>query len=182
MKYTYEHEIDVPFDEKKFILPQSRIKLFNNMIDNFKVYYPGLKLLYAYLNFNSETPVDYLLIFSYDVDGESKAIYWQIPYLYSNKTLPAYRYICKNGLYETFFTFCMESMCKMPYEKFKEFIPSNLCNLSFDKTDSKFWKNPDNADILTKAMANLSLQYTPMPGHKGVKISAYSKDQMLGKR
>ena len=32
MKYEYDHEIDIPFEEKTFILPQPRIKLFQNLI------------------------------------------------------------------------------------------------------------------------------------------------------
>ena len=53
MKFEFEHEIQVPFEEKTFILPQPRIKLFQNLIENYKVFCPELKLIYAFLNFNS---------------------------------------------------------------------------------------------------------------------------------
>lgn len=180
MKYVYDHEIQIPFEEKTFILPDLRIKLFQNLIENYKVFCPQLKLVYAYLNFNSKNPIDYLLMFTY-TDSKRKILLWDAPYLYSNKTIPAYRYICKNNLYEQFFKYCEESMCRMNYEKFLEFIPCNLCGLSLDKTNDKYWKSESNADHLLESMAELSLQYTPRPGHKGVTATSYTKEEMLGK-
>ena len=129
MKYEYDHEIDIPFEEKTFILPQPRIKLFENLIENYKVFCPELKLIYAFLNFNSKNPIDYLIIFTGTSKGQ-KVLLWDVPYLYSNKTIPAYRYICKNNLFDQFFKFCEESMCRMNYERFIEFIPCNLCSPS----------------------------------------------------
>ena len=175
MKYIYENEIQIPFEEKTFILPQPRIKLFQNLLDNYKVFCAELKLIYAYLNFNSKNPIDYLVIFTGESNGE-KVILWDAPYLYSNKTIPAYRYICKNNLYEQFFKFVQESLCRMSFGKFKEYIPSSLCGLSWDKDNPKYWKNPENADILLEAMADLALQYTPQPGQAGVKIIPHKKD------
>ena len=40
MKYTYDHELQIPFEEKTFILPQPRIKLFENLLANYKVFFP----------------------------------------------------------------------------------------------------------------------------------------------
>ena len=175
MKYIYDHEIQIPFEEKTFILQHPQIKLFQNLIDNYKVFWPELNLIYAFLNFNSKNPIDYLLIFTGQSNGE-KIILWDAPYLYSNKTIPAYRYICKNNLYEQFFKFAEESLCRITFAKFKEFIPSTLCGLSLDKDNSKYWKNPENADILLEAMSDLALQYTPQPGQAGVKIIPHKKD------
>ena len=177
MKYEYEHEIDIPFEEKTFILPQPRIKLFENLIENYKVFCPELKLIYAFLNFNSKNPIDYLVIFTGTSKGQ-KVLLWDVPYLYSNKTIPAYRYICKNNLFDRFFKYCEESMCRMNYERFLEFIPCNLCGLSLDPKDEKYWKKQENADSLVAAMCDLSLQYTPQPGHAGVNVSKYSKEAM----
>ena len=44
MKFEFEHEIQVPFEEKTFILPQPRIKLFQNLIENYKVFCPEFML------------------------------------------------------------------------------------------------------------------------------------------
>ena len=78
MKYEYDHEIDIPFEEKTFILPQPRIKLFENLIENYKVFCPELKLIYAFLNFNSKNPIDYLIIFTGTSKGQ-KALLWDVP-------------------------------------------------------------------------------------------------------
>lgn len=175
VKYKYEHEIDIPLSEKTFILPQPRLKLFENLISNYGVFCPELKLIYAYLNYNSKTPVDYLVIFEGMSKGE-KIILWDAPYLYSNKTIPAYRYICRNDLYSDFFIFIRESLCRTSYSKFKEFIPSSLCELSFNPNDELYWKRPENADTLLKAMLELSLIYTPSPGQYGVRVIPHKKD------
>lgn len=177
MKYTYDHELQIPFEEKTFILPQPRIKLFENLIENYKVFCPELKLIYAFLNFNSKTPIDYLVIFT-GTSNNKKIVLWDAPYLYSNKTIPAYRYICKNNLFEEFFKYVSESLCRMSYDKFLEFIPCNLCGLSLDPKDPKYWKKQENADILLTAMSDLSLQYTPQPGQTGVVSRAHTKKEM----
>lgn len=177
MKYTYDHELQIPFEEKTFILPQPRIKLFENLIANFKIFCPELKLIYAFLNFNSKTPIDYLLIFIGTSKGK-KVLLWEAPYLYSNKTIPAYRYICKNNLFEQFFKYVEESLCRMTYSKFEEFIPCNLCGLSLDPNSDKYWKKQENADTLLASMAELSLQYTPQPGQAGVTITRHTKEAM----
>ena len=135
----------MPFEEKTFILPEDRQALFTNLIENYKVFCPEMKLVYAFLNYNSEQPVDYLLIFSAFSHGV-KVCLWDVPFLYSNKTIPAYRYICRNNLYTQFFTFCRESLCRMS------------------------WDNPENSKALVQGMMDLSLQYTPKPGQCGVKV------------
>lgn len=179
MKYTYDHEIDIPFEEKKFILPKPRIKLFNNLIENYKIFCPELNLIYGFLNFNSQTPIDYLLIFTAQSSGH-KVLLWDAPYLYTNKTIPAYRYICKNNLFETFFKFTEESMCRMSYDKFKEFIECNLCGLSNNPDSPLYWKKQENGDQLLSSMAELALQYTPQPGQTGVTSRRHTKEEMLG--
>lgn len=177
MKYEYINEIEVPFEEKTFILPQDRIALFKNLVANYKVFLPGLKCIYAFLNFNSQNAIDYLIIFEgYTKDSGQKIILWDCPYLYSNKTVPAYRYIVRNNLHSQFFKFASESLCRMEYGKFLELIPSDMCNLSLDPNSSLYWKNPDNADQLVKAMMGISMEYTPKPGAPGVRIRFHKKD------
>ncbi len=177
MKYEYINEIQVPFDEKTFILPNDRIALFKNLLDNYKVFIPQLELMYAFLNFNSENPIDYLVIFkATEVRTGETIVVWDCPYLYSNKTIPAYRYIVRNGLHEKFFKYITESASRMPYAKFREFIPSNLCNLSFDPKSPLYWKKNENADTLVKAMMGISMEYVPKPGAPGVRMFAHKKD------
>lgn len=177
MKYEYVNEIEVPFEEKTFILPNDRIKLFQNLLDNYKVFLPGLELLYAYLNFNSENPIDYLVIFrGKSKNGGVPLILWDCPYLYSNKTTPAYRYIVKTGQQAKFFKFISESLYRMEESKFRELIPSNLCGLSLNPKSKDYWKRAENADILVKAMINISMEYTPKPGAPGVRIRMHKKD------
>ena len=58
----------------------------------------------------------------------------------------------------------------MSWDKFKDFIPSRFCNLSWDKDNIHYWKNPENSKALVQGMMDLSLQYTPKPGQCGVKV------------
>lgn len=175
MKYTFEHEIEVPFEEKVFILPEPRIKLFHNLIENYKVYCPQLKMIYACMNYNPDLKVDYLLIFTATVNGVP-VVFWDCPFLYSNRAIPAYRYICRNGLHEQYFTFCMESICRTIKKKFDEFIESGLCGLSLDKNSPLYWKKPENSNKLIEAVTELSMEYVPDPSIKGVRVAFHKKD------
>ena len=144
---------------------------------DYKVFLPGLTCIYAFLNFNSENPIDYLVIFEgYTKDTGQKIILWDCPYLYSNKTIPAYRYIVRDTLLSKFFQFISESLCRMEYGKFLELIQSDMCNLSIRPDSPLYWKNPDNSDQLVKAMMGISMEYTPKPGAPGVRIRFHKKD------
>ena len=54
--------IKIPADERKFISPEIRSKLFKDLCKNYQDKM-GLNLLYGYLNSDPELMVDYCLIF-----------------------------------------------------------------------------------------------------------------------
>ena len=178
MNYEYVNEIHVPQEYKQFILPQDRIALFRNFLENFAVFLPSLKKVYAFLNFDSTLPIDYLIIYEgVNKNNGTGIILWDCPYLYSNKTMPAYRYIAANNMYQQFFQFMSDSMPRMEYAKFIELIPSNLCGLSFDKSSDKYWKDPNNAMTLAKTLSDLSMEYRPPIGSPSVKIRFNREDR-----
>ena len=177
MNYEYINEIKVPQEYKEFILPKDRIALFKNFLANMKVFLPSLDRVYAYLNFDSSLPIDYLIIYR----GVSKSgvgiILWDCPYLYSNKTIPAYRYIAANNMYQQFFQYMADSMPRMEYSKFLELITSNLCGLDFDPNSDKYWKSPDNALTLAKTLTDISLEYRPKIGAPNVRVRFNREDR-----
>lgn len=153
-------KVNVPMEELRFITKDARIKFFKNLLANFEVFCPAFKRIYAYLNFNSETPVDYLVIFTAEIHGVETAL-WLMPYLYTSRTLPGYRYVVQHNLYEDFFKDCYMHMIKIPKNKFDEFIVDG-CNLSLKKEDPNYWKNPEHGNLLLKNMASMSLLYNPV--------------------
>ena len=158
----HEKYFKCPMEERYYIYPKPRIELFLNLIENYKVFCPGLTLLYAGLNYDSELKIDYLVIFHTHTDKDGDVILWDSPFLYSNRTVPAYRYAVKNNLHKEFFTECMSHFCQISENKFIEFLESNMCNyLALSPEDPKFWKLSENSHDLMKGMSEMSLQYKP---------------------
>lgn len=157
----HEKYFQPPMDERTFIYPEARAKLFYNLVENYKVYFPNLKIIYAALNFDSKLKVDYLLIFYANIDDQSMVL-WDAPFMYTNRSIPSYRYAVKNNLHEEFFRECSFHFCKVKQDKFLEYITSDYCeNLSTKVGDPKYWKLPENSHSLISGMADLSLQYRP---------------------
>ena len=158
----HEKYFKPPLDERLYILPKPRQQLFLNLVENYKLYCPDLTMLYAGLNYDSSEKMDYLIIFHRELEGQD-VILWDCPFLYSNRTIPSYRYAVRNNLHKEFFTECKFHMCQIVQPKFIEFLESNLCNyLSLDPEDPRFWKLPENCKDLMHGMGELSLQYRPV--------------------
>ena len=159
--FANDKELNVPMEERLMVYPEQRQGLFINLVENYKVFCPNLNMIYAGLNFNSELKIDYIVIFETNLRGKD-LILWDCPFAFTNRAVPAYRYVVKNKLHKEFFDTCMQHFCQVEREKFYEFLGSDLCgNLSLNKNDSKFWKLAENSPALMKGMSELSLLYTP---------------------
>ena len=162
MIYYDRCEFNPPLEELLIIYPDARKKLFYNLIENYKIYLPGIKMIYASLNFNSELRIDYIAIFTGVLNNGYKFLFWDSPYAFTNRSIPGYRYAIKTNQYQEFFNECKKHICQIPYSKFVEFIQSDLCgNLSMDPNSSNFWKNPENSEVLIKNITELGLLYRP---------------------
>lgn len=148
-----------PMDELLFISPNDRQIVFKNLLDNYKVYFPDLKRIYAYLNFNANIGIDYIVMFTANIEGQ-QIVLWDAPYLYTSRTTPGYKWAIKNNLYDEFFKDCWMHMCRMPYPKFKEFIKFK-CKLNFSKDSKEYWKDPNNGNIILEQFSSMAMQYNP---------------------
>ena len=158
--FSDKKEIDVPMEERLLIYPEQRQKLFLNMVENYKIFCPNIKLLYAALNYDSELKIEYLVIFEGVRKGKN-FILWDSPFIYTNRAIPAYRYAVRNNLFKEFFDMCVSRFCQMEKSRFYDFINSNLCGLSTEKDDPLYWKKPENAHALMKGMSSMGLMYIP---------------------
>ena len=154
-------EFDVPMEERLMIYPKQRQQLFLNLVENYKIFLPNLKMIYAALNFDSELKIDYLVIFEAYKKGKP-FILWDAPFIYTNRAMPAYRYAVKNNKHKEYFDTCLKHLCQMERDKFTQFLTSDLCgHLSINNKNSSYWKSPDNSNELMKGMSELGLQYVP---------------------
>ncbi len=159
--YSDRNEFEAPIEERVLIYPKQRKQLFLNLVANYKIFCPNLKMIYAALNFDSELKIDYLVIFEIIKKGKS-IILWDSPFIYTNRAIPAYRYAVKNNLFKEYFDTCMMHFCQMDRDKFIEFLNSSLCgNLKTNENDPLYWKSPNNAHTLMKGMSELGLLYIP---------------------
>ena len=83
---------------------------------------------------------------------------WDNPVQYTNRSIPGYRYYVKNNRFNDFFEECGKNFCRIPWDKFQEFIQYG-CNLSWKKEDDLYWKKPENSFTLLKNLHELSFLY-----------------------
>lgn len=148
-------KLNIPREEKLFILPEPREKLFIDLINQYKKRYPDLKLIYGYLNHDSSLSIDYVLIFHMI---ESDVIIFDIPYIYTDRAIPGYRYCKKNHIENDFFEEAYGLMTRLSYPRFNEYL-TIMCNLSLDSKNELYWQNPKNSMTLCKGLVDLSLRY-----------------------
>ena len=171
----HEKYFDVPMEERLYVLPDARQKLFINMIENFKVFCPDIQLIYGAMNFNEDLKVDYLVIFKVMVENR-EIILWDNPVLYTNRTIPSYRYAIRNNEHQAFFMECRAHFSQISIGKFYEYLQTDHChNLSLDPKSPNYWKNPNNSEKLISGMSELAIQYTP----KGFRNPIKPTDDML---
>lgn len=158
--FKHQHPFEIPRDELLFIKPDIRKTLFYNMLDNYRVFCPNLKLEYAYLNYNSKLPFDYCVVFSGMSTTKERIMAWKCAYIYSWDSIPGYRYVVKNNLHQPFFEDQMKTMCRISMHRFNEFIRM-MCQLSTNESDESYWKLPPFAEGLLDNLSEMSLRYTP---------------------
>ena len=159
----HEKHFKVPMEERLYIYPKPRVDLFVNLVENYGIFCPKLEVIYAALNYDSTQKSDYLIIMQPKDNRKNPMILWDAPILYSNRTVPSYRYAVKNNLYMDFFTECVAHLARCPVNRFVEFLGTDLCgNLSLDPKDPRFWKSPDNAPILLKGMSEFATRFKPI--------------------
>lgn len=156
-----KNEFDVPMEERLLVYPKQRQQLFINLVENYKIFCPHIKMIYAGLNFSSELKIDYLVIFE-SMKKNKPFILWDCPFIYTNRSIPSYRYAVKNNLHKDYFNTCLSHFCQMDGEKFYEFLGSSLCGeLSGNVNSPKYWKLAENSEALMKGMSEMSLLYIP---------------------
>lgn len=161
MFYDDSKEFRVPLEELLVIYPKERQQFFINLVENYKIFCPSTKMIYGALNYDSELKVDYFVLFE-GYSKNKKVIIWDAPFIYTNRSLPAYRYAIKTNQFKEFFDNCMMHFTVMDYGNFFDFVQSKLCgNLSLNKNDSNYWKSPDNINLLIKGISECSLLYRP---------------------
>lgn len=153
------NRIQVPHEEKLMITPEPRKIAFKQIYKGYASRFP-LKLLYAYLNWDSELMIDYAVIYKgRNADNTGDLILFDICPIHSDRCTPAYRYYKKVNKAGAFFDYGIDDMTIMVPEKFYEYIIHYL-DLSIDKNDPLYWKRPEHAGNLCKGLLDISLYYT----------------------
>lgn len=150
--------LKIPKEEKRYITPEPRKKLFLHLINEYKIRYPELKLEYANLNHNSDIPVDYVLMFKSKDESGKDVLYIEIPFLYSDRAVPGYRYCVRNKILDDFFYEALHLMTKISYDRFVEFL-NIMLELSVVEDSPLYWKREENIDKFTKGLIELSSRY-----------------------
>ena len=151
-------KIKIPIDERKFIRPDVRQKIFKEIYSTYQTKY-GISLIYGCLNTNPEILIDYCIIFkTKNDDGTKDLILFDIPPIHSDRSTPGYRYCKRSNLADDFYEEGINSMVVMDKQRFFEFLTAKL-ELSMNKNDELYWKSPNNSKELLQGLLDLSLRY-----------------------
>lgn len=152
--------LDIPMEEKAFIDPTIRPKFFMDLIENYKVRYPNLKLIYAYLNTDSSVPIDYVVLFqTKNTDNTTDLTVFDIPLLYNDRSLPGYRYCKRLSLENDFFKDAIGNLVSLSTVRFYEFL-NQILNLSIDPKHEMYWRKPELSKEVAKGLLDLALRHT----------------------
>lgn len=153
--------LEIPQEILNNIKPETRAEVFQYLIKEYPKRFKQLKLLFAYINTDSESPIDFVVLFkTKSVVGKRNLIVFDIPIIYTDRSLPGYRYCKSNGkeMTDKYYNFAIENMVRLEEDKFKEFV-INVAGLSFDPLSSNYWKKPAHAKNLASKLFELSLLY-----------------------
>jgi len=152
--------LEIPEDEKNFIDPRLRPKFFMNIIKEYEKRCPNLKLIYAYLNTDANSPIDFIVLFqTKNLDKTLDLIVYDIPLLYSDRSIPGYRYCMRTNKLDDYFKESTNLMVSLQLPKFNEFINSNLVNLSVKPDNEMYWRKQEFSSKVAKSLLDLSLRY-----------------------
>lgn len=153
-------KLNIPIDEKLYILPDVRAKLFNHLIKEYGKRFPDYKLIYGLLNNNASPTmaIDFMLIFEYRVQNKN-VILIEIPFQYSDRTIPGYRYCLREGLINDYFEEAGELMVRLPAYRYYEYLNLRL-NLSDNPDDPLYWRKKEHSEKLIEGLVDLSLRFT----------------------
>lgn len=155
----YRKKLGVPSDaRRKMILPDMRQKVFKEIIETYQRLY-GIKLIYAFLNTDPESIVDYAAVFTARNDDDTAdLVLYLAPPIYTELSTPGYRYCRVNKMASKWYQFGFEHMVKLTKENFYGFLQHSLF-LSIHKGDDLYWKDPRNYYEVIEGLIDLSHLY-----------------------
>jgi hypothetical protein len=148
--------LSIPMNELLFVDPNVRYKLFLDLVSEYKKRFPDMKMIKAYLNYEVDLRLDYMLVFT-AVQENLRLILFEFPLAYTDRSIPGYRYCKRENKMDDFFKEAIGQMTKMAEGKFREFITSYL-KLSLDKTKETYWGSVQNIKKVAGAIVDVSIR------------------------
>ena len=153
-----ELRLEVPFEERLMISPEARAVAFKQIYTGYTRRF-GMKLLYAFLNYDAEEMTDYLVVYKVrNMDNTADLAMFDMVPIHSDRCTPNYRYYKQQGKVDNFFKLGLEEMATMELSRFYEYIQEYL-QLSRNKDDKNYWKSPENAGELCRGLLDIALRY-----------------------
>lgn len=152
-----DKKLKIPLEELAWIEPGPRNRLFIDLIDQCKKRYPGLKLIYAAMNFDSSILCDFLVVFEFISDSGKKGVYFIAPFIYTDLAIPGYRYAKRENRLDQWFSQFFDGLCKADYKIFFEYLAAN--NFGIFKGYDNMWNDPKNFKPLAECLIEQQLLY-----------------------
>lgn len=152
-------DVPVPYLMQK-IDRDTRIKLFESMLNEYAKTYPNTQRILGYLNWNPDKNVDYLFAIQAKNNIGKTFILYDLVSFGSRRSIPGYYYCIMNDLTDKFFLDGFESMVPLEMGQFNEIIQKTI-NCSFNKSAPNYWKTRENIDRLIEHLTEITIQYKP---------------------
>ena len=152
-------KLNIPRSEKVYITKDVREKLLIDLLNEYENRYDTLTLEYVYLNNNPEKPLDYIVLFKTRNDNNTMdLIVYDAPLIYSDRSIPGYRYCKREKMEKLFFEEAIGSMVILTEARFKEIIEVTI-GLEYDNEGERHWKNAEYAEMIAAGLVDISLRY-----------------------
>jgi hypothetical protein len=153
-------KLKIPREEKLYISKEIREALFLDLINVYQEKCQAMTLVYAYINTDSSKPLDYILLFrTRNTANTTDLIVYDAPLLYSDRSIPGYRYCKRTGIVNTFIEEAVASMVRLSEYRFREFIELST-GLEYIDEGENSWMNAEYATIVADKLLELSTRYT----------------------
>lgn len=149
-------KMKIPLEELAWIEPGPRSRLFMDLVEQCKIRFPGLKLIYAAMNYDTSLLCDFLLVFEF-INDNKRGVYFTAPFIYTTLAIPGYRFAKREGKLDQWFNELFDSFTKANYRIFFEYLQSR--GFGIFKGDENSWKDPDNFKKLAETLIEQQLLY-----------------------
>lgn len=158
---TKRSELNIPLQYlMQFISKEMRVELFKHIANGYVREFPQLRRLIAYLNWDEELNLDYLILFKANNRQNKKFILYDMVSFGNMRSIPGFRYCVLNDKSKDFFVKGFKNMVPLEEDQFASIMIDTL-GLSFNHSDANYWKKCESISKMIPHLTEIAKCYNP---------------------